>query len=176
MMQLELQQRGLLDLIKGRSVGLHDAYLEQVAGSRELAMMREITLWWRAFQLSAQCRFTARLLKRLGCFDAVVADYFNSNATSPFAEELGRDFLVSLWEYPDPLVQAVAQFEYGFLEARAGSDQVFEVIWDRNPDLVIRALEDGAELSSSEPGYLYRMQIGCNLPQMFTCTRDYVPI
>ena len=173
MTQLELQQRGLLDLIKGRSVVLDDAYLEQVAGSRELAMMREITLWWRAFQLSAQCRFTARLLKRLACFDAVVADYFHNNATSPFAEELGRDFLVSLWEYPDPLVQAVAQFEYGFLEARAGSNHAFEVVWDRNPEQVICALEEGAELPSSESGYLYRMQIGRNLPQMFMCAREF---
>ena len=107
MTQLEIQQRGLRDLIKGRNVTAADPYLQKVAGSRELAMMREITLWWRAFQLSARCRFTSRLLKRLGLFEAVVADYFSSNATSPFAEELGRDFLVSLWEYPDPLVLAV---------------------------------------------------------------------
>jgi hypothetical protein len=176
MTQLEIQQRGLRDLIKGRNVTAADAYLQKVAGSRELAMMREITLWWRAFQLSAQCRFTSRLLKRLGRFDAVVADYFNGNATSPFAEELGRDFLVSLWEYPDPLVLAVSQFEYGFLEARAGSKEIFEVLWDRNPDLVFRALEDATEFPSAESGYLYRMQIAHALPQMFTCVRESVPL
>lgn len=175
MTRLELQQRGLLDLIKGRSAAA-DPYLEKIAGSRELALLRETALWWRAFQLSAQCRFTARLLKRLGCFDAVVAGYFNNNATSPFAEELGRDFLVSLGKYPNPLVLAVAQFEYGFLEARAGSDQMFEVWWDRNPDLVFRALEDGTEFPNPEPGYLYHMQIARNLPQMFTCTRESVPL
>jgi hypothetical protein len=174
MTQLELQQRGLLDLIKGRGVSREDPYLQKVAGSRQLAMMREIALWWRAFQLSGQCRFTSRLLKRLGCFDATVAAYFNNNATSPFMEELGRDFLVSLCEYPDPLVQAVAQFEYGFLEARAGSQQMFEVFWDRNPDQVFCALEDGSELPCPEPRFLYRMQIARALPHMFACVREEV--
>ena len=84
---------GLLALIKGRGAPPDDPYLQRVAGSRELAMVREIALWWRTFQLEAQCRFTSRLLKRLGSFQALVAAYFDNNATSPFVEELSLGFL-----------------------------------------------------------------------------------
>jgi hypothetical protein len=172
MTPLELQQRGLLALIKGREASADDAYLRCVAGSPELALVREIALWWRAFQLTAQCRFTSRLLKRLGCFDALVAAYFNDNPTSPFIEELGRHFLASLGMHSDPLVRSVAQFERAFLDARAGSPQSFEVLWDRHPDFVIRALEEGAELPAPEPEFCYRMQIARRLPGMFLCTRE----
>ena len=85
MTHLERQQRGLLNLIKNRGVSPDDPYLVHVAGSRELALVREIAVWWRAFQIEGQCRFTSRLLKRYQCFDTVVANYFNNNSTSPFS-------------------------------------------------------------------------------------------
>jgi hypothetical protein len=56
------------------------------------------------------------------------------------------------------------------LEARAGSEEAFEVLWGRHPDLVFRALEDGGEFPVPEPGYLYRMQIDRRLPRMVACT------
>src|SRR4029077_19610877 len=93
---LERQQRGLLALLKNRGGIPDDPYLARVANSRELAMMRGITLWWRTLTLQMQCRFTPRLLKRLGCFDALVAGYFDRNAASPFVEELSAGFLTSL--------------------------------------------------------------------------------
>jgi len=61
MTQLEQQQRGLLNLIKNRGLPTDDVYLRQIAGSRELAMVREIAVWWRAFQIEDQCHFTSRL-------------------------------------------------------------------------------------------------------------------
>ncbi len=166
MTQLEAHQRGLLDLIKSRGDPSDDPYLRRVAGSRELAMMREIAVWWRALQLETQCYFTSRLLKRLGCFDELIVTYFNRNATSPFVEELSRDFLAWLCSQQDPLIHAVSQFEHAFLEARAGSEEAFEVLWDRHPDLVFRALEDGGNLPVPEPGHVYRMRIDRGLPRM----------
>ena len=118
---LELQQRGLLALIKGRGAPPGDPYLQRMAGSRELAMIREIALWWRTFQLEAQCRFTSRLLKRLGTFPSLVAAYFDKNATSPFVEELSLGFLRTLRTHDDPLVRAVSQFESGFCKRAAAA-------------------------------------------------------
>ena len=106
---LERQQRGLLALIKNRGSIPDDPYLARVANSRELAMMRGIALWWRTLTLQMQCPFTPRLLKRLGCFDALVAGYFDRNATSPFVEELSAGFLASLHDHSDPLIRAVAR-------------------------------------------------------------------
>ncbi len=170
---LELQQRGLLALIKGRGAPPGDPYLQRMAGSRELAMIREIALWWRTFQLEAQCRFTSRLLKRLGTFPSLVAAYFDKNATSPFVEELSLGFLRTLRTHDDPLVRAVSQFELGFLQARSGGDESFEILWDRHPDLVFLALEKGSELPDPEPGCQYRMQVSRNLPHMVACSREF---
>src|SRR6478672_773667 len=93
MSNLERRQRGLLDLVKNRGGAPCDPYLQRVADSRGLAMVRKIALWWRAVSLEAQCRLTARLLKKIGCFDAQVASYFDRNATSAFVEELSLGFL-----------------------------------------------------------------------------------
>jgi hypothetical protein len=171
MTQLELQQRGLLDLIKSRGAPPSEPYLVSVAGSAGLGMIREIAIWWRAFQLEAQCYFTSRLLKSYGQFDALVSAYFKENATSPFVEELSRDFLLWLQAEGDSLIRSVAQFEYAFLEVRGNSDAVYEVLWDRNPDEVFLALEGLSELPKRDGNYSYCMRVGRSLPGTFVCTR-----
>jgi hypothetical protein len=175
MTHLERQQRGLLNLIKNRGVPPDDPYLVHVAGSRELALVREIAVWWRAFQIEGQCRFTSRLLKRYQCFDTVVANYFNNNSTSPFIEELSPDFLSSLGDHGDSLIRAVSQFEFALLKVRAGSAEHFEVDWDRNPDRVLLALEEASEIPAPETGCHYRMRIAYDLPHMVACAREYTP-
>ena len=169
---LEHRQRGLLDLVKNRGHVPRDPYLRQVANSRELTMVRKIALWWRAMSLEAQCRFTARLLKRLGCFDARVGDYFDRHATSPFIEELSLGFLASLHDHGDPLVRSIAQFERALLNIRSGSADTYEIEWDRNPDRVVLALERADELPACEPNCRYRMQVSRDLPGMVACSRE----
>jgi hypothetical protein len=174
MLTLEAQQRGLLDLVKNRGASPVDPYLRQVEGSPQLAMVREIALWWRVFALEAQCRFTSRLLKRLGLFRETVAFYFDNNSTSPFVEELSLDFLYSLRAHPDPLVRSVSQSERALLLCKAGSGNAAEIFWDRHPDRVFQALEEGSELPAGEAGGVYRLRIDRELPGMVACTRDTV--
>jgi hypothetical protein len=176
MTQLERQQRGLLNLVKNRGVSAEDAYLREVANSRGLEMVREIAVWWRAFQIEDQCHFTSRLLKRCECFEDVVVTYFNNHRTSPFIEELSQDFLNSLGDHPDRLIRAVSEFELALLKVRAGSDECFEVLWDRYPENVILALEESSWLPPPEIGCLYRMRIGRDLPRMVVCTREYTDV
>ena len=172
MSQLELQQRGVLNLLKCRGTPPDDPWLLRVEGSRELAMLRKIALWWRTFQIEAQCRQTSRLLKRLGSFDALVADYFNRNATSPFIEELSRGFLRSLGQHDDPVVRSVSQLEFAALNAQAGLPEASEILWDRHPDMVCRAIESGVELPPPEPDCFYRVRISGSQPFTLTCTRE----
>lgn len=169
---LELRQRGLLDLIKNRSVATQDSYLWRVAGSRELAMVRQIALWWRAFDLEAHCRLSVGLLKYLGRFHYSLAAYFDNTSVSPFAEELSVDFLAWLYADEDPLVRTVSAFERALLMARAGSSTSFEVLWDRNPELVVCALENGSEVPRAESDYVYRTVIARDLHHLVTCTRE----
>lgn len=174
MIRLELYQRGLLDLVKKRGVSPEDPYLRCVAESRALVVVREIAVWWRVFQIEAQCRFTSRLLKHLQCFQEVVTSYFNSNRTSPFVEELSRDFLSSLRTHDVLLIRTMAHFEYAFLEVRAGCAGGFEIEWDRHPDLVFQALDNGTELPGPEPECVYRMRIARELPGMVACIREAI--
>jgi hypothetical protein len=58
------------------------------------------------------------------------------------------------------------------LQVRVGSAECFEVLWDRNPENVILALEESSELPAPEIGCLYRMRIGRDLPRMVVCTRE----
>ena len=169
---LERQQRGLLALIKDRGDVPDDPYLQRVARSRELAMMRGIALWWRALAVQMQCPLTTRLLKRLGCFDALVAAYFDRNATSPFVEEVSAGFLASLHDHGDPLIRAVSRFEHAVLAVKGGSAASYEIVWDRHPDGVAQALETGAELPAPEPNTLYRMHVARDLPGMIACVRE----
>jgi hypothetical protein len=171
MTNLEYQQRGMLNLVKRRDLPPGDPYLQCVAASPGLAIMRETALFWRAVQLEDQCRFTARLLRRLSWFDALVASYFDSNATSPFVEELSRDFLRSLQLHDDALVRAMSQFEYAVLEVKSGSTETFEIIWDRHPDLAFQALETGEELPPAEERNVYTMQVGQKFTGLIACTR-----
>lgn len=171
MPQLEFQQRGLRDLIKGRMPPVPDSYLASVSRSAGLQMVQEIALWWRELQLGVQCHFTARLLRQTGSFHAMVRNYFNGNSTSPFVEELSHDFLSFLSSHPDPLIRAVAQFESALLEVRAGSANAFEVLWDRNPDKVFLALETGAKIPAAEAGSVYETRIARTLPALVECHR-----
>ncbi len=173
-MTLEAQQRGLLDLVKNRGASPADPYLRQLEGSPQLAMVREIALWWRMFALDAQCRFTSRLLKRLGLFEKTGAFYFDHYPTSPFVEELSVDFLHSLRVHPDPLLRAVSQSERALLQCKAGSGDTVEILWDRHPNRVFHALESGSELPPAEAGGTYRLRIDRELPGLVACTRETV--
>jgi hypothetical protein len=157
----------MLDLIKNRKVP------PDGASSAGLAMLREIALWWRALQLTSQCRLTALLLKRLGCFDAVVAGYFQANSTSPYIEQIARDFLHWLGNHEDPLVRAMAHFELAFVNARDGSDATVEVLWDRHPDKLFEALQRHTPLPGPEPDCVYRMRVGKNVPALMDCRREF---
>ena len=170
MTSLEQFQRGLLDLIKSRPVP-GDPYLERAAASREIEILREIAVWWRVFQIEAQCHFTSRMLKRLGCFHETVALYFSINRTSPFVEELSRDFLRWVHLHHDPFVRLVADFELALLEVRAGSSEQFQVRWDRHPDLFFQSLESGAEFPAAETDCLYHLILSRDLPGMVACMR-----
>jgi hypothetical protein len=174
MTQLERQQRGLLDLVKNRGTVADDDYLRQVAGSRELAMVREIALWWRVTQIEGECPFTARLLRRLDLLEAAIGDYFSENATSSFVEELSRDFLRAQRTHADPIVRAVSQFEYALMAAKAGSTETFDVRWDRHPNSVLTALENGLEFPPREFGWVYRMRIARDITDLVTCIRESV--
>jgi hypothetical protein len=168
MMTLEDLERGLVDAIKVRTASTPPDP-RCVPVSSTLGVVRKTALVWRAFQLESQCPFTCRLLKRLGCFEAVMMDYFSHNALWPNIEELSRDFLHSLRLDPDVMVRAVSQFELAALKVKAGRGEVFEILWDRDPDAVLSALQNGSVLPAAEGADRYRVRID---PRSWSIARE----
>jgi hypothetical protein len=167
MPKLATQQRAILALLKNKPVDdSNDAWVQQVSQSLELAMLREIARWWRQYQVSAQCMFTARMLKRSGTFEETVNGYFEQNATSPFIEEMARDFLRTVSAGHGGLLASIAATELGLLNAKDGKRT--EVEWDRNPDLVFAALDQGTDLPGADDEFSYRLSIADKL----ACIRE----
>jgi hypothetical protein len=137
-------------------------------------VVREIAIWWRAFQIGSQCPLVSLVLKRQACFDTTISDFFESNRTSPFVEELTEHFLTFLGERNDPFLCSVAAFERALLQVRAGSQETSEVEFDRNPDLAFEALERGETIPPAESEYCYRMTVARQLPRVFRCTREVI--
>ena len=159
-------------MLKGRPVHpTGDEWLSRVTGSREFDMLREIALWWRCFQISAQCRYTSRLLERLRCFEQLVAAYFESRATPPYIERLAYEFLDSLATHPDEFIRAVAASEAALETLRIPGSRAVEVVWDRNPDLVFGALENREPMPGIDFEYSYRLRIGHEIPGTVECVR-----
>jgi len=163
-------QDSMLRLIKARPINTKDSYLKLVEDSGELPAIREIAIWWRAYQLERTCVHTARLMRRLGLFGRAVALFHVTTAISPFAEEAGRRFLAAMSGHADPLVASMAQFEASLLAVRTGSAGRYGIEWDRNPNDVFRALEQGEELPPSEGSPCYFVEIAANIPDMVCCT------
>jgi hypothetical protein len=163
-------QGSMLRLIKARPINTKDSYLKLVEGSAELAAMREIAIWWRTYHLERVCVHTTRLMRRLGLFDQAVAKFNAGTAASPFAEEIGRQFAAAMSAHADPLVASMAQFEAALLKVRGGSAGRYGIEWDRNPNDVFRALEQGGELPPSEGMSCYFVEVAASIPGMVCCT------
>jgi hypothetical protein len=173
MLSLAEQQQCLLAILQGRPVDTNDdAWLESVTESRELILLREIASWWQQFQIEWQCRYTSRLMKRMGCFPEYVAAHFRENPTLPSIEELTTQFLSSLQNHQNPLLHAVAAFELACIAFADNPELTATINWDRNPEQVMKALNSFEPLPELEPGTRYVLQIGAEFPGGVSCVRE----
>jgi hypothetical protein len=159
MMHPAEQQHALLALIKKRPLELNpsDEYLQRVAASEQLGLLREIALWWRALGIERNCPFTAGLLKRIGRFELAVEAFFCRQATSPYMEEMAIQFLEVVGADSDALVRAVAGFELAMLRVAQGDARTFVIEWDRDPSAALTSIRSGDPLP--DPGGCHQITI-----------------
>lgn len=170
MTSLAEHQRALLDLMRGRALApCDDPYLARVAGSRELAFLREVSLFWCAVGIRSTCTWTAQWLDRHGSLDEAIAAFHSGEDVSPYVETAGRRFLARFLAHADPVAAAIAALELALLRVQAGETGVFRVDWDRNPNAVIRALRTGDVLPEAEPGRVYRLEISSDFVELMRC-------
>jgi hypothetical protein len=173
MLNLAQQQQGLLAILQGRTAEAEsDPWLDSVTQSRGLGLLREIASWWQQFQIEWQCRYTSRLMKRMGCFADYVTAHFRENPTPPSIEELTTQFLSSLQNHQNPLLRAVAAFELACIAFTDNPEYSATITWDRNPEQVMKALDSFEPPPESEPGTRYVLQIGAEFPGSVSCVRE----
>jgi hypothetical protein len=173
MLTLEQQQRSLLAIVRGAPSKSHsDPWLESVASSSGLQMIHTIAAWWQRFQIEWQCRYTSRLMKRLGCFESYLATHFREHPAPPSIEELSAQFLSSLQHHDDPLLRAIARLELACIKSKIARPRTTTIYWDRNPNQVMDALDRSTRLPEPEAKVRYVLQMGADLPNGVRCTRQ----
>jgi len=144
---LARRQRALLALLKGREPDVaamaDDAYLQAVAESPRLAVMRDIDVFWKEHSFRARCPFTAGLLQHHGQLHDEVTRLIRDMPLSPFMEEMARDFLERCTRHPNPLVATLAQFELALTLTSQGDEAEYRITWTHEPYRVLGALLDG---------------------------------
>lgn len=173
MLTLEEQQKSLLAILRGSASNLHsDPWLHSAPGSPGLKMIHSIALWWQRFQIEWQCRYTSRLMKRLGCFESYLEAHFRKHPAPPSVEAMTAQFLSSLQRHKDPLLRAVASLELACIKSKIASAHTTTIFWDRDPNQVMDALDRFARLPDPEPKVRYILRMGANLPDGISCKRQ----
>jgi hypothetical protein len=172
MLTLAQQQQGLLAILRGQAVEVEaDPWLADVAQSDGLRMIRQIASWWQRFQIESQCRFTSRLMKRMGCFEEYAAAHFAEYPAPASIEELSSQFLSSLRGNENTLLRAVATLELLCITSGV-AERTAIVYWDRDPNKVMDALNCGRGLPEAEAGVRYVLRMSPELPGGVSCVRE----
>lgn len=148
------EQRQLLALVRGRSAETPlDEYMAAVADSRELRLVREISLWWRCLSVRRVCVFTSRLLRCRGAWESTVAEFVRDRRVPAQIDVLAHAFLeYAAQASDDSLVRSVARFEEACLLAERGRRTTLTVEWPQEPNAVLDALLRGQPPPETEDG------------------------
>lgn len=130
-----------------------------------------MAIWWCGFAVESTCPWTARLLKKMGSFEACVGAFHRGRNVSPYVEKAGEQFLFQMSASREPLVFAMARLELALMRVKQGSADEYLVEWDRNPELVFRALRSGGGLPPAEQDVRYGTCISRDIPELVRCER-----
>ena len=183
MLTLLEQQQKLLEILRGRPADaathgstatdeaiVSDPWLGGVVRSSGLRILHQTASWWQRFQIESSCRYTSRLMKRLGCFESYLTAHFAAHPAPPAIEEMAAQFLTSLAEHENPLLRAVAQFELFYAGSVGVTPGAITLIWDRDPEVVMVALDRFQPLPEPAGDVRYRLRLSSNEP--VSCTRE----
>jgi hypothetical protein len=104
-------------------------------------MVKEIAVWWRAYQIQTYCPMTSQYLKMKAIFDDWVTIFYVQNNISAFIEDAGIQFLDFLsTQTSDKTLCSLSAFESALLKVKKGSIKSFEIHWFCNPNTLIYQL------------------------------------
>jgi hypothetical protein len=169
MNSLAEHQRKLLGMIKGTysPASQDEPYLHQVAGSSQLALVREIATWWRIFDIERYCVLTSRYLKMRGIYEDTVDTFVRNHAISPFINELGEAFLVDMGQSEDSALSALARFELRLVQVKRGDAGEYQIEWDLDPVAVLNHVIKGDPMDLEQAQGRYHTVVSASLPGLF---------
>jgi hypothetical protein len=129
----------------------------------------------RELALEHYCALTSRLLKRLGCFQTLVAAFFACSSKSPSVDRAGIEFLSGMASHSDPLISSLARLEYALLHLRKGEAREYRIDWDRNPEPVLTALLSGGDLPAPDFTNTYFTTVSSRFPELIRFSRTEAP-
>ena len=158
-MNLARQQTALLSLLKTGHAENDDVYIQSVAISAHLRMLREIILAWRRYDIQRHCPLTATLLKKCARFEELVSSFAAAPNLSPFPDQMAEAFLCQMSEQEDPIITCIAQFELFMTRVKLGDPGEYTVNWPADPRTVIACVLQETPLSSLTLGEHFCMRI-----------------
>ena len=169
-MNLETYQRSLHRLVTHGKPEIDDPqYVQALAGSSSLAVVREIVCFWRAYSLERSCILTTTWLKGQGRFESEVERFLTTETFSPYADESRVQFLRYLVTDNDPLVAALAEFEIALDEVRFDSCEMRILEWPCDPKPILSAILNDNDIIDPVISKRYRVTISSALPDGFVC-------
>lgn len=169
-LELATLQRGVRDLVKGRPLPAPlaaDPYLEEVAGSGRLDLLREIAETWRLVPLRDTCPLTVAVLDRVGLLREELTRFTAGPGLEAHRRTAGHAFLAHVSSSPHELPAAVAGFELAVQRAAsAGEAQPVVQHWPCDPLPVLRALLTGQPLGIQRSAP-HDVEIAARLPGGF---------
>ena len=166
-MDLAAHQRALLGLLENDAADLAGEddreYLQQVAASDGLRVLREIVSAWEAYDVRRSCPLTTFALERSGRFDETVSAV-RFEASSAYLESRRALFLDEVARTETGTVASVARFERALYAVSNGDPNRHVIEWDRDPIVIINGLLEHRWLCDSASEGRYRTVVAADLP------------
>jgi hypothetical protein len=141
-----------------------DPYGDRVAGTPELAVVREVGARWRSLGLRLHCPLTWRSLGPAERRDAALDRFAAEPGRSPHLHVQARQFLAFAAGHDDPEVAAVARFERSVLDAPgAHHDDRVVIDWPCHPVPLLQALAEGRD-TAGDPVAPHRSEAAASTP------------
>ena len=168
-MRLRNYQQKLAALIRGNLAldAADNSHFRSIAGSANLEVTREVILEWRRLSIEHYCQLTSSALKQLGLFQAETRNFVAHHAFSPYAEELGDDFLAALETHDHELIASLSRFERALIDVQQGTRDQVTMTWRHEPYAVLDAVMRGSGLSQLRPVGLYQVHLGQDVQGLF---------
>lgn len=170
-MNLKAYQLNIRQLLKGeRSPNFKEgSYFQALSQSDELAIVKEIALWWRAFQMEQNCPLSSGLLKQRQEYNQAIEAFYSNNNVSPYVEAAARQFLQFLEEWSkEDIVRIMITFEKAYINVKMGSNETYTFYWNTNPyDLLHYALGGAYITENTQDMLAYKCTISKDIKGFF---------